>query len=157
VATDTAQALRARREAAVMEHLHGERHGANLDAAIAACRDGHATYDVVALEHLKPPGQAVTHPTPEAVREHLAQFVAGFPDLWLEIDRLHHADDAVIVEGRTQGTHTGEFNGIAPTGRRMDLRAAVVYRFEDDAMTNETVYFDMATMMRQLGLPSLPL
>ncbi len=157
MATDTTTDLRTRREAAVMEHLRGERHGADLDAAVAAFHDGHATYDVVPLGHLRAPGQEVTHPTPESVHEHLSQFVAGFPDLWLEIERLHHADDAVIVEGRTQGTHTGEFNGIPPTGRRMDLRAAVFYRFDGDRMLNETVYFDLATMMRQLGFDAMPL
>jgi hypothetical protein len=30
--------------------------------------------------------------------------------------------------------------------------AAVFYRFDGDRMTNETVYFDLATMMRQLGV-----
>ena len=39
----------------------------------------------------------------------------------------------------------------------MDLRAAVFYRFDGDRMLNETVYFDLATMMRQLGFDSMPL
>ena len=141
----------------MQEHIRGEVHGADLDAAVAAFADGQATYDVVPLSFLAPDGQALTHPTPEAVHAHLAELTTAFPDLELVVERVHHADDAVIVEGRSTGTHLGELAGLPATGRRMDVRACVVYRFEGDRMTNETVYFDLATQMRQLGLESLPL
>ncbi len=149
--------LRTRRWAVVQEHIRGEVHGADLDAAVAAFADGRATYDVVPLEFMKDPGQELTHPTPELVREHLGQLTAAFPDLELLVERVHHADDAVIVEGRQTGTHLGDFFGLPPSGRRIEVRAAVFYRFEDDRMTNETVYFDLATQLRQLGLAALPL
>lgn len=144
--------LRARRWATVEEHIRGEVHGADLAAAVAAFADGDATYDVVPLEFLKPAGQALTHPTTGDVREHLEYLTTAFPDLELVVERVHHADDAVIVEGRSVGTHRGEFMGVAGTGRRMDVRACVVYRFDGDRLTNETVYFDLATQLRQLGL-----
>lgn len=149
--------LRARRWAIVAKHIRCEIHGADLDGAVAAFADGEATYDVVPLSFLKPDGQALTHPTATDVRAHLAYLTAAFPDLELVVERVHHCDDAVVVEGRSVGTHLGEFVGVAPTGRRMDVRACVVYRFDGDRMTNETVYFDLATQMRQLGLASLPL
>jgi len=150
-------ALRALRWAAVSEHIRCEIHGTDLDGAVAAFADGEATYDVVPLSFLRPEGQELTHPTPAAVRNHLADLTAAFPDLELVVERIHHSDDAVIVEGRSVGTHLGAFGGVAATGRRMDVRACVVYRFDGDRMTNETVYFDLATQMRQLGLTSMPL
>lgn len=149
--------LRDRRWAAVEEHIRCEVHGTDLDGAVAAFADGHATYDVVPLEFLKPEGQELTHPTPEAVHEHLLYLTSAFPDLELVVERVHHSDDAVIVEGRSVGTHRGEFLGIPPTGRRMDVRACVVYRFDGDRMTNETVYFDLATQLRQLGQTTMQL
>jgi steroid delta-isomerase-like uncharacterized protein len=149
--------LRAQRWATVQEHIRGEVHGADLDAAVAAFADGQATYDVVPLSFLKPAGQELTHPTTGAVRDHLAELTAAFPDLELVVERVHHADDAVVVEGRSTGTHLGDLPGVPATGRRMDVRACVVYRFEGERLTNETVYFDLATQMRQLGLASLPL
>lgn len=149
--------LRERREAIVREHIRCERKGTDVDGAVATFHEGKATYDVVALEHTKGEGESLTHPTRESVHELLTDIVTGFPDLELVVERLHHADEAVIVEGRTQGTHTGEWAGIPPTGNRIDVRAAVVYRFEDDRMTNETIYFDVATQMRQLGFDSLDL
>jgi steroid delta-isomerase-like uncharacterized protein len=149
--------LRARREAIVWAHIRGERLGADLDAAIASFGDGEATYDVVPLEHLKPPGQTVTHPTSAAVRALLGDLVKAFPDLWLEPVTIHHADDAVIIEGRTQGTNLGEFMGRPPTGKRMDVRGCIIFRFDGDRMTNETIYMDTATQLRQLGFTSMEL
>lgn len=149
--------LRARRWATVHEHIRGEIHAADLDGAIAAFHDGDATYDVVPLAFISPPGQELTHPTASSVREHLEMLTTAFPDLELVVERVHHADDAVVVEGRTQGTHRGDMMGLPPTGRRMDVRACVVYRFDGDRMTNETIYFDLATQLRQRGLEKMDL
>lgn len=151
-------ALRARRQEIVFEHLRGERHGANLAAAVAAFAEGEATYDVIPLRPLlgTPEGD-VTHPSPEQVEEHLRELTTGFPDLELVAHRIHHADYAVIVEGVQVGTHTGVWNGMEPSGRRITVPAAVFYRFDGERMLNETVYFDMATMLRQLGLERMEL
>lgn len=155
--TTTETDLRARREAIVREHIRCERKGTDIAGAVATFHEGQATYDVVALQHFRPEGQELTHPTPESVAELLTDLATGFPDLELEIVRMHHADDAVIIEGRTKGTHLGTWSGIPATGRAMDVRAAVFYRFDDDRMTNETVYFDSATQMRQLGFTNIDL
>ena len=149
--------LRARREAIVREHIRCERLGTDIDGAVATFHEGEATYDVVPLAHLKPPDQELTHPRAEDVHALLTELTTAFPDLELQIERLHHADDAVIVEGRTTGTHRGTFLGIEASGRRIEVRAAVFYRFDGDRMTNETLYFDSATQMRQLGLDVMPL
>ena len=139
-------------------HLRGERHGADLDSAVAAFASGEASYDVIALRPiLGTPDGCCTHPISEEVHAHLRELTTGFPDLELVVHRIHHADYAMIVEGVQVGTHTGRWQGIDPTARRITVPAAVFYRFEDVRMLNETVYFDLATMMRQLGLKSLPL
>lgn len=143
--------LRRRRWAVVAEHIRCEVHGTDIDGAVAAFAGDDASYDVVPLTFLSPPGQALTHPTPHDVHAHLTYLTTAFPDLELVPERVHHTDDAVIVEGRSIGTHRGEFLGLQPTGARMDVRACVVYRFDGERMTNETIYFDLATQLRQLG------
>jgi steroid delta-isomerase-like uncharacterized protein len=145
--------LRARREEIVFEHLRGERRGADINRAVAAFAEGMATYDVIPLRPiLGTPDGEVTHPTAQEVHDHLAELTTGFPDLELVVHRIHHADVALIVEGEQIATHTGPWNGLEPTGHRIAVPAAVFYRFDGDRMTNETVYFDLATMMRQLGV-----
>ncbi|MBV9002602.1 MAG: hypothetical protein JO304_26340 [Solirubrobacterales bacterium] len=66
-------ALRSRREEIVFAHIRGERRRSDLDAAVAAFADGHATYDVIPLRPIldTPEGQ-VTHPGPDAVHAHLS-------------------------------------------------------------------------------------
>ena len=149
--------LREQRWATVQEHIRCERRGTDIAGAVATFDQGEATYDVIALSHLKPPGQVLTHPTAADVERLLSELTTGFPDLELVPVTVHHTDDAVIVEGRTQGTHLGEWNGMPPTGRRIDMPGVVIYRFDGDRMTNETLYFDLATQLRQLGVESLDL
>jgi steroid delta-isomerase-like uncharacterized protein len=141
--TNTLQRIR---ENLVRQHIYAECHQ-DVDGAVATFAQ--ASYDVVPLS--AGPDAPMTHPTEADVRAHLGGLMAAFPDLELQIVRLHHAETAVIVEGRMSGTHLGDFGDLPATGKRMDLRAAVFYRFDEDEMINETVYFDMATMLRQLS------
>ena len=51
------------------------------------------------------------------------------------------------------GTHTGTWNGIAPTGRRFEIPVCAVFSFDaNDRIIGERGYFDTALMLRQLGL-----
>jgi steroid delta-isomerase-like uncharacterized protein len=61
-----------------------------------------------------------------------------------------------VAEVRFQGTHTGSFLGIKPTGREVDIPTAIFVAFRDGLMAGERMYWDVATLLRQLGVPSLP-
>lgn len=87
----------------------------------------------------------------EAVEQLLTGLMAGFPDFHAEILRTHHSDDAVVVEVRMTGTQTGPWAGMPPSGRKIDVPTCCIFEFEDDKLINEKVYFDNATMMRQIG------
>ena len=50
------------------------------------------------------------------------------------------------------GTHQGEWAGIPATGRRASVRFACLYEFEEDRLVCERVWFDFATILRQLGV-----
>jgi len=91
---------------------------------------------------------------PEAVRELWQGLVAGFPDLHIEPGRHLHTDDAVFVEVVFSGTQKGEWAGIPATGRWASVRIACLYEFEEDRLVCERVWFDFATIMRQLGVLS---
>ena len=76
----------------------------------------------------------------------------GFPDFHAAIDRLHHGDSVVAAEIRMLGTHRGPWAGIPPTGRRIEVPALSLFKFDGDKLECEKVYFDIATLMRQLGV-----
>ncbi len=76
----------------------------------------------------------------------------AFPDQRNEIHTLRHADDAVVVEFDLLGTHLGAFVGFEPTGRTFRCRMAAIFEFDRDRIVCERIYFDAATILRQLGL-----
>lgn len=59
---------------------------------------------------------------------------------------------AVFVEFDLLGTQLGEFAGFAPTGREFRCRMAAIFDFTGERIVCERVYFDSATILRQLGL-----
>ena len=133
------QTLRERREAIVLEHVAAEnRH--DVEATIA-------TFDRRRYEVNGEPSEGEA-----AVRELLQGLMTGFPDFHAETEKLHHADDAVIGEARITGTHNGPFAGIPPTGKRIDVPMAAIFEFDGDRLLCEKVYWDIATILRQIGI-----
>jgi predicted ester cyclase len=55
----------------------------------------------------------------------------GFPDYRWELQELVVEEDTIAARLIGQGTHTGPFDGIAPTGRRISTQELVIYRFAD--------------------------
>lgn len=133
--------LTARRLEVLYEHFRSE-----IDHDWAAClatfRDT-PRYEIVATGQVHEGAEEVT-------AYHRAQRLA-FPDQRHEHVRFHHADDAVIAEFDLLGTNTGEFMGLPPTGRSFRVAVVAVFSFDDDRITNERVYLDAASLIRQIG------
>src|SRR6201987_2511107 len=131
--------LRERREAIVREHIAAE-NAHDISRAIATFP--HPRYEVA-------PFGSVSD-GPQAVHDLLAGMFAGFPDFHVDVPRLHHADEAIVVEFVMTGTHGGPFAALTPTGRPIGGPFVGMFDFEADRLMCEKVYFDMATLMRQL-------
>ncbi len=133
--------LRARREAVVREHMESEnRHEFDLTMATF----GRPRYEIV------PTGEV--YDGEEEVARYFAESRAAFPDQRNELIGMHHADDAVIVEFQLLGTHLGSLRGIPPTGREFTCRSLAVFEFEGEGIVCERVYFDLLTILGQLGI-----
>jgi steroid delta-isomerase-like uncharacterized protein len=139
--TTSTPSLRARRESVVNAHIEAE--AVTHDVAAALATFHRPRYEV--------PAAGIIADGPEAVLGLLGQLLGAFPDFWLRQSALHHADDAVIMEVRFGGTHRGVWAGITPTGNQMEVQSVLVFVFEDDKLVCEKVYFDHATILRQLG------
>ena len=69
-----------------------------------------------------------------------------------EKSRRYVPDPAtMIVETHFVGTHVGEWDGISPSGRAIDLPVMIVVSFADALMSGERFYYDRATLLSQLG------
>ena len=91
----------------------------------------------------------IIHDGEQAVGELLSGMFKGFRDFAVVIIKTHHSDDAVILELRMKGTHLGDWAGLKPTGRLMDIPIACVFEFDSDRLVCEKVYFDMTTLMQE--------
>lgn len=107
------------------------------------------TFKETARYEIVPTGQ-IHEGTDVVVAYHQAQRTA-FPDQRHENVRFHFAADAVVAEFDLLGTNTGEFMGLAPTGKAFRVAVIAVFAFDDDRIVNERVYFDAASLLRQVG------
>jgi predicted ester cyclase len=117
--------------------------------------------DPSAAEYLAP--DAVVHlpgaPGPlnrEQVLGLLARFYAAFPD-------LHHTVEDQVAEGETvvtrmtlRGTHRGEFQGIAPTGKPITVSLIGIDRFEHGTFVEQWSQLDTLGLLHQLGAIPAP-
>ena len=55
----------------------------------------------------------------------------AFPDYRWEVQELVVEEDRIAARLIGQGTHTGPFSGIAPTGRKVSTQELVIYRIAD--------------------------
>ena len=67
-------------------------------------------------------------PGREGLRQAVAIFRGGFPDVRHVIEDVIAAGDRVAVRLRAEGTHSGELFGIPPSGQRVSQEAIVIYR-----------------------------
>jgi len=65
-------------------------------------------------------------------------------------------DDLFVSETAYTGTHVGEFFGIAATGRPIQFRFVVFVTFRDGLFAGERFYYDLTTLLRQIGVERLP-
>jgi len=83
----------------------------------------------------------------------LLDFFRAFPDYAGDVETKAFGDDVIIATWQWRGTLRGEFLGYAPTGRSISLEAVSLYQFRDGKLAGERVFFDLATLFRQAGLP----
>ena len=77
--------------------------------------------------------------------------VAGFPDVHASVQELLASGDKVIERTQTSATHTGEFNGIPPTGRQVGWTEIHIYRLENGKIAEQWSEIDLLGLLVQLG------
>ena len=122
----------------------------NIDAATNVYASDAVAYDPMYPEPLR--GR-------DAIRKDTATFFRAFPDLRFELVSIIEKDERNgAAEIRMTGTHTGPLESptgedIPPTKKRIELMGAVFGRLNDRGeIVEERRYYDVGTMLRQLGL-----
>ncbi len=82
---------------------------------------------------------------------YLHERARAFPDYRGELIAYYHADDAVIAEVWIMGTHMGPIESVDPSGKGFRCRMAAFFLFDGPRLTCQRIYFDHATIARQLA------
>ena len=90
-----------------------------------------------------------------AMQERVRGFLTGndnpFPDGREEIQDLVAEGNMVMARWIFRGTHQGEFMGIAPTGKSIEITGYGTYRLKNEQIVWDTVSFDWFDALEQLG------
>lgn len=78
-------------------------------------------------------------------------FYAAFPDARHTVQRTIDAGEYVVVLASFGGTHTGEFMGFPPSGRKVSVDLIQVHRVVDGRIVEHFGQFDSAGLMQQLA------
>lgn len=87
------------------------------------------------------------------VRSFYEQLMKALPDLHIEVQQRHATDEKIILEVTICGTHLGAWRGLPATGRKVEFPLCGVYTFDsNDRLAGEKIYYDRATVLKQLGV-----
>jgi steroid delta-isomerase-like uncharacterized protein len=79
----------------------------------------------------------------------------ALPDSKASIDNVVASGNTVVLELTWRGTHTGPLptpkGSLAGTGKQIELRGCVVVELADGKARLQRHYFDMATLLQQVG------
>lgn len=86
------------------------------------------------------------------------EWAAAFPDSKATFNTVATSGKTVIMEVTWRGTHTGSLRAptgeVAATGKKIEIRACQVIEVANDKVQVVRQYFDLMTMLQQLGVVS---
>lgn len=76
----------------------------------------------------------------------------GFPDVHRTIEDIVAEGDRVWLRVKITGTHTGEYRGVTPTGKRIVMPAVPAYRIVNGKLTEGWSVWNPMDLFKQLGV-----
>jgi steroid delta-isomerase-like uncharacterized protein len=81
----------------------------------------------------------------------------AFPDIKVQIEHMISEGDLVVFHDTAEATSTGNFLGVAPTGKHLEWTEIHVLRIRDGRIIEHWNNFDQLGILRQLGaIPAAP-
>ncbi len=90
-------------------------------------------------------------------KEQVAQFYIGLfegvPNANFELINTFIGEEGVVEESILRGAHSGRLFGVEATGREIALPLTIVFPIIGGQIMGERLYFDLATLAKQLSVP----
>jgi predicted ester cyclase len=128
-----------------------------VDANVAAVSDfieraWNGGDESVFAEHLSP-----SFPFPggrDGFKQMIFMYREAFGGFHMEVHDIFGAGDKVVTILTMHGTHTGEFLGVAPTGRQISMSGIAVDMMRDGQRVGGGAELDQLGLLQQLGAVS---
>ena len=92
----------------------------------------------------------------EGIKRYQRNWATAFPESRIELTNIVACGETVTMEYVGRGTQTGPLNTpqgtIPPSGREVELPLCDVLTVRGGRITDGRTYYDVATLMRQLGM-----
>jgi predicted ester cyclase len=88
----------------------------------------------------------------DGAKQYVAALRAGFPDLHLTVEDQIAEGDMVVTRWTARGTHTGDFQGIQPTGREIRVAGTDIDRIINGKTVECWTHVDQLGLLQQLGV-----
>jgi steroid delta-isomerase-like uncharacterized protein len=92
----------------------------------------------------------VTHGKDE-LRAFAQSFFSTFPDIQFTLTSTLVTGNRAAIEWTGMGTHKGDMPGMPATNKRATFRGVSIMELQDGKIKRNTDYWDLATLMKQLG------
>ena len=79
-------------------------------------------------------------------------YLTGFSEVTFTILDAFGQGDKIVKHWRFQGKHTGDFFGIPPTGKIVDVEGVTLVKMKDGKIAQEQDFLDNLVFYQQLGL-----
>jgi steroid delta-isomerase-like uncharacterized protein len=87
----------------------------------------------------------------DATKGVVRMFSIAFPDLQHTVDEMVAEGNTVAARWSVRGTHRGEFQGIAPTGKQIGVSGTTVHHLVNGKIVETWLTFDTMDLLQQLG------
>ena len=104
------------------------------------------TEDIV--DHEAPPGMPEGQ---EGVKAFIRMFREAFPDLKATVEDILSEGDRVAARVKYTGTHEGEFMGVPPSGKTIEVETIDIVRVVDGRAAEHWGVTDNIGLMQQIG------
>ena len=113
-------------------------------------------FELYALDYLYhgPGGQELRGR--DGIRGLWEDWLAGFPDLHSTVEDMVSEGDKVVLRWRVEGTHTGEFLGIAPSNAKINVGVTEIFRVANGQLVEAWDQYDGLGLMQQIGAIPMP-
>jgi len=88
----------------------------------------------------------------QELKTYYNDLLAGYPDLNFKMKSCFSCDNQIATEWLMSGTHTGNSPRFKATGKRFSVQGVSIIEVQDGKITRETDYWDMCSLLKQLGL-----